>query len=327
MPTTRRAAGAATAGKQSTLSFNHRVTKASAPVGKQAAKAAALSAPAKQSPLAKQIEDEVSAAAEDEAVVEIKPEDEVAGGQVKVEDVVVADDDEEEVEVKQVEVKEEEVKSEAEVKALKMTDRQIETYWRGVEAERIAKRVHQEDLGTPEKVLRYFDVSSQYGVCSRSFTVSLVLAFLFFLAFTPEKRGASISLVVVWGRRIVRGRNNKPLLLVAVAFYIFIFTNPYNSPQPCIGLTRLKRWQRANRLGLNPPVEVLAVLLKEEKKIVDVAAAANSKTGSGKGRVKKAPSSSSSSSKKDVASEPSQESVRLQTAHIDEILNSTTVGA
>lgn len=31
-------------------------------------------------------------------------------------------------------------------------------------------------------------------------------------------------------------------------------------------MPRLKRWQRAERLGLNPPVEVLAVLLKEEAK-------------------------------------------------------------
>ena len=28
----------------------------------------------------------------------------------------------------------------------------------------------------------------------------------------------------------------------------------------------MKRWQRAQRLGLNPPIEVLAVLLKEESK-------------------------------------------------------------
>lgn len=27
----------------------------------------------------------------------------------------------------------------------------------------------------------------------------------------------------------------------------------------------MKRWQRAEKLGLNPPIEVLAVLLKEEK--------------------------------------------------------------
>lgn len=36
--------------------------------------------------------------------------------------------------------------------------------------------------------------------------------------------------------------------------------------QPCIGMARMKRWVRANKLGLNPPIEVLAVLLKEEKK-------------------------------------------------------------
>lgn len=28
----------------------------------------------------------------------------------------------------------------------------------------------------------------------------------------------------------------------------------------------MKRWQRAQRLGLSPPIEVLAVLLKEENK-------------------------------------------------------------
>jgi hypothetical protein len=33
--------------------------------------------------------------------------------------------------------------------------------------------------------------------------------------------------------------------------------------QPCIGIVRLKRWKRANMLGLKPPIEVLAVLLKE----------------------------------------------------------------
>lgn len=36
--------------------------------------------------------------------------------------------------------------------------------------------------------------------------------------------------------------------------------------QPCIGMSRLKRWQRAHRLGLKPPIEVLAVLLQEEAK-------------------------------------------------------------
>lgn len=35
---------------------------------------------------------------------------------------------------------------------------------------------------------------------------------------------------------------------------------------PCIGIARLNRWLRASRLDLNPPIEVLAVLLREEAK-------------------------------------------------------------
>lgn len=31
----------------------------------------------------------------------------------------------------------------------------------------------------------------------------------------------------------------------------------------CIGITRLNRWKRANKLGLEPPLEVMAVLLRE----------------------------------------------------------------
>jgi len=32
---------------------------------------------------------------------------------------------------------------------------------------------------------------------------------------------------------------------------------------PCTGIARLKRWKRAQRLDLDPPIEVLAVLLRE----------------------------------------------------------------
>ncbi|KAF9893273.1 hypothetical protein FE257_011703 [Aspergillus nanangensis] len=32
---------------------------------------------------------------------------------------------------------------------------------------------------------------------------------------------------------------------------------------PCIGIARVKRWRRANSLNLNPPIEVLGVLLKD----------------------------------------------------------------
>lgn len=32
---------------------------------------------------------------------------------------------------------------------------------------------------------------------------------------------------------------------------------------PSIGIARMKRWKRAHKLGLEPPIEVLAVLMKE----------------------------------------------------------------
>ncbi|KAJ4562976.1 hypothetical protein HRR88_005912 [Exophiala dermatitidis] len=87
-------------------------------------------------------------------------------------------------------------KDERELEAEKVTDAQIKKYWRAEEESRLAPRVHQETLSLHEKILRHFDLSSQYG--------------------------------------------------------------------PCIGITRLDRWKRANMLELNPPVEVLAVLLREE---------------------------------------------------------------
>ncbi|KAF4584380.1 DNA polymerase delta subunit 4 [Ophiocordyceps camponoti-floridani] len=84
----------------------------------------------------------------------------------------------------------------AERKAQSISDAQISSYWKTLERQRKAPRIHQQDLDTYEKVLRYFDVSSQYG--------------------------------------------------------------------PCIGIGRMKRWLRADGLGLNPPIEVLAVLVKGE---------------------------------------------------------------
>lgn len=192
MPTTRRSSGdSRAAGRQSTLSFNHRVTKSVPKSAKD------LSKPTKQSPLAKHV-----SSVKDEPTTE----DEAIKAEV-----------EEEPQVEQPEPEPE--KSEAELRAEKITDRQIDQYWRKLERERISKRVHQEDLTVAEKVLRYWDVNSQYG--------------------------------------------------------------------PCVGITRMKRWKRADKLGLNPPLEVLAVLLKEE---------ARGTKGSEK-------------------------------AHIDEILNSSVVGS
>ncbi|KAH6645927.1 putative DNA polymerase delta subunit 4 [Truncatella angustata] len=196
MPVTRRSSGGARSsnGKQSTLSFNHRVTKS---VPKSAK--AKDTTPIKASPLKRQVKEE-DLAEEDVRQEEIeRSEPEPVATQVLEEP--------------------REDKSDAELRAARVSDRQISAYWNKLERERKSKRVHQEDLTLAEKVLRYFDVSNQYG--------------------------------------------------------------------PCVGIERMKRWQRADRLGLNPPVEVLAVLLKEEEKHT-----------------------------KDV-----------ETAHIDYILNSTAVGA
>lgn len=75
-----------------------------------------------------------------------------------------------------------------------------------------------------EKILRHFDLSSQYGVCIPRFRFALDYL--------------------------------HPGLISA---------NVANPAQPCIGIARLRRWRRANKLKLNPPLEVLAVLLKNEE--------------------------------------------------------------
>jgi DNA polymerase delta subunit 4 len=140
MPTTRRSSGgrgAVSTGKQSKLSFNNRVTK---PVPKSVKDSVA------SSPLKKElIQEKVEKVEKDEAE-DIKADEQL---QQETEQQIVSIDV---------------TKSDAELKAAKMSDAAIQKYWRKVEAERMAKRVHQEDLTLSEKVLRYFDVSSQYGV-------------------------------------------------------------------------------------------------------------------------------------------------------------------
>ncbi|KAL8891895.1 MAG: hypothetical protein Q9215_001107 [Flavoplaca cf. flavocitrina] len=84
-----------------------------------------------------------------------------------------------------------------EEKAKGISEAAVKRYWRQREGERKAPRVHQKDLSLHEKILRHFDLSSQYG--------------------------------------------------------------------PCVGIPRMRRWKRAQGLGLQPPIEVLAVLVKEEK--------------------------------------------------------------
>lgn len=63
-----------------------------------------------------------------------------------------------------------------EEQARKVSDTQIKRYWRAKEQERLAPRVHQEDLSVYEKVLREWDMSGQYGVSrSNSQVVSFVM--------------------------------------------------------------------------------------------------------------------------------------------------------
>ncbi|KAJ2892269.1 uncharacterized protein MKZ38_010060 [Zalerion maritima] len=138
-----------TTGRQSTLSFNTRVTKA---VPKNA-KEAALST----TPIVKKEEESQTEISH----IPLKPEE---GEEIKAEPKKVEDEEEEKKEIK---VEEEPVpeKPEAELRAEKVTDSQIGNYWSWVESERLSKRVHQEDLDISEKVLRYFDVCSHYGPC------------------------------------------------------------------------------------------------------------------------------------------------------------------
>jgi DNA polymerase delta subunit 4 len=142
MPTTRRSAGSArghtslTKG-QSTLSFHSKVTKN---VTNDAKKAVA-SPPVSKVELPTEEEDEV-----DDVVEPDTKED---------------SDEEAEAEPEVPEVPE---KTESELRAEKVTNAQIDKYWKAIEKQRISPQVHQEGVTTNEKILRYFDVSSQYGV-------------------------------------------------------------------------------------------------------------------------------------------------------------------
>ncbi|CRG83889.1 DNA polymerase delta subunit 4 [Talaromyces islandicus] len=162
--TTGRATGR-TAGQQSTLSFsNSRVTKPTA------------TAPGKQ------IKETIANAPHVVPVV-TTPEPPVADDTV-----VVPEKEKDELD---------EAQTDEDSRALKVTESALRNYWAEEERRRSAPRVHQKDLSVDEKILRHFDLSSQYG--------------------------------------------------------------------PCIGISRIRRWRRAQMLDLNPPIEVLAVLLKERK--------------------------------------------------------------
>lgn len=142
MPTTRRSTGGARARQgptkgQSTISFASSVTKA----------------------IPKDIKNNVISAPIRTKVEVTEP---VVKDVVEVEE--QDDDEEEDEEPEKPTVQPTEEKSKEEQLAEDMTDAQVNKYWKSIESERKAPRVHQEGLSTNEKLLRYFDVSSQYGV-------------------------------------------------------------------------------------------------------------------------------------------------------------------
>lgn len=138
MPTTRRSTGGARAkagpGKgQSTISFSSKVTKSVPNDTKKALLADSFVKTADVS-LAKPVEDEVDEV-EEKVEEEVEPEEESAVP-----------------------------RTDAELRAEKITSAQLAKYWKKIEGQRKAPRVHQQDVTLGEKILRYFDVSSQYGV-------------------------------------------------------------------------------------------------------------------------------------------------------------------
>lgn len=154
MPPTRKVSG----GRQATLSFNHRVTKPS--VQRQSAKEAAL-----LTDKAKEVDKEKEANEENQTQEE-EVEDKKAKVGVEAEEEAAPAEEDEEEEEEPIEVTAPVVvaRHEAEIEADGVSDAQVRRYWRAIEAQGIARRVHQEGLDLGEKVLRHFDVSSQFGV-------------------------------------------------------------------------------------------------------------------------------------------------------------------
>ncbi|KAK5081930.1 hypothetical protein LTR70_008620 [Exophiala xenobiotica] len=198
-PKTRRAGTGPTAASQSTLSFKNRVSKSKPTDSVTAVKNAksTLNEPAQEI-----ITEEITKQTTPE------PEEQVrrpsASGKGKAEQVespvrIVRSPARKRKVRRSINDDDEDVSFEAaEKQAQKISDAQVKKYWKAEEDLRIAPRVHQENVHLHEKILRHFDLCSEYGSCQ--------------------------------------------------------------------GITRLHRWKRAQALSLNPPIEVLAVLLKEDAK-------------------------------------------------------------
>lgn len=140
MPPKRRVSGPATKSQQSTLAFHgasNKVTKAGTRT--QSAKENVL----KNDAIKKEVKPEV---------IEVVDEPTTA-------EAAIIDQTKEEV----VEAQEAQSTPE-EDEARRLSDAAIKKYWTAKEKQRMAPRVHQQDLDLHEKILREFDMSAQYGV-------------------------------------------------------------------------------------------------------------------------------------------------------------------
>lgn len=162
MPPTRRKPSNPTARTQNTLSFgpnSNKITKPTAPTtSKKTTKA-------ESAKLEKAVAAEIATPepAPEDDVSEVQPGPEVLGSPSR--GLPIRD----QAGSKQAQG------SEIEQKAAKIPETQIRKYWKSKEDERIAPRVHQQGLSLNEKVLRHFDLSSQYGVSLPRFLTSLAV--------------------------------------------------------------------------------------------------------------------------------------------------------
>jgi DNA polymerase delta subunit 4 len=156
--TTRKSSGPAQKGTQKTLAFtNNKVTKPSATL------------PGKPSKLSQDIKSEIIKAED------IKSEIESASQDLGHIDSAPAIERQAKAEIKNVKQGlKEGTRSAQEVRASKVSDEQIKKFWRDRERERLAPRVHMGGIPLEEKVCRFFDMSSEFGVSLFSFNYLII---------------------------------------------------------------------------------------------------------------------------------------------------------
>lgn len=140
MPPKRRVSGPASKSQQSTLAFHGASNKVT--------KAGTRTQNAKENVLKDAV-----------AKKEVKPEIiELIDEPTTAEAAIIDQTKEEVVEAQQAQSTPEEDE------ARRISEAAIKKYWAAKEKQRMAPRVHQQDLDLHEKILREFDVSAQYGV-------------------------------------------------------------------------------------------------------------------------------------------------------------------